>query len=653
MLFLGLMATGVGWIYLQNYIRLGRTPSDYPLPVTLTMLLGALALGLVLDGLAGYRLRAFLRALERRRGGEPLQPGEAEASALAAIRFPEQAALLLLGSSAVMILLHRFVSYRGELTAMLLSPVVRANLLTSMLRDFILALLLALLLFTFARRALRPAIAEFHLRVVPAESRFPVGLRLALVVLVMGVFNVSQFASAPQAVAGVRLAWIYLPPVVLTAVVAYLIATDIGRDLRALAGRLRALSEGVRPALFDRFAVTGRDEVGDLTAALNRLQDRVEREFREVERDMATARSIQMGMLPRSWRLPPGWQLEAALHPAREVGGDFYDVIDLGDGRFGIAVGDAVGKGLPAALLMASAVSLLRSHAPLHDGPGATLAAVNRLICGHLPPTAFITCAYAVVDTRRREVCWASAGHLPPFAGRLELPALPALPLGVEPEAEFPEQVWHLRPGVPLLLYTDGLIEGSAFPGGVRPAGWTDVLQNPDEPAGVLVERLVAPLLPQAEQGSLEDDVTALVLVPPAELHLALPSRQGVELEAAARAAEFARRYGPAGRADDVATAVGEACLNAISHGNRLRAETAVRVRLAAGPAWLEAVIEDEGEPFALPASPPDLAAQMAGDGPVRGWGLHLISAVADEVRVEPLEGGKQVRMRFGGDEAV
>ncbi|MBY6278487.1 PP2C family protein-serine/threonine phosphatase, partial [Symbiobacterium thermophilum] len=100
-----------------------------------------------------------------------------------------------------------------------------------------------------------------------------------------------------------------------------------------------------------------------------------------------------MGMLPRAWRLPPGWQLEAALHPVWEVGGDFFDVIDLGDGRIGITVGDAVGKRLPTALLMASAVSLLRSHAPLHDGCCATLAAVKQLICGHLPLTASITCA--------------------------------------------------------------------------------------------------------------------------------------------------------------------------------------------------------------------------------------------------------------------
>lgn len=95
---------------------------------------------------------------------------------------------------------------------------------------------------------------------------------------------------------------------------------------------------------------------------------------------------------------------------------------------------------------MASAVNLLRSHAPLHDGSCATLAAVNQLICGHLPLTAFITCAYAVVDTRRREVRWASAGHLPPVAGGEDLAVLPALPLGVEPGRAFPSRCGPCAP---------------------------------------------------------------------------------------------------------------------------------------------------------------------------------------------------------------
>lgn len=652
-LFLGLMAVGVAWIHLLNYVRLGRTPLDYPVRVLAVMWGGALFIGLLLDLLAGLHLRPFFAALARLRGGQELQSGEAATAAIRAIRFPERAAAVLMLVSLGMIVLHRVVQYGGDLVGMLGSPEQRGLLLSSATRDLVHALLIALLLFTFSRRLLRAGVAQLGLWQVPDERQFPIGLRLALIVVAMGVFNISLFVSAPEAVPVYRLIWIYLPPVVLTGLIAYLMATDIGRDLVAIAGRLRMLAAGIRPTLFDRFAVTDRDEVGELVAAINVMQDRAERELQQLERDLAAARAIQTGMLPRDWRLPPGWQLTAHLHPAREVGGDFYDLIDLGDGRFGLGVGDAAGKGLPAALLMASAVSLLRSQAPLHERPDQVLAAVNRLMCPRLLPMAFVTLAYAVVDTRRHTVRVACAGHFPPLLGGQELPILSALPLGVDPDAEYAEQVCALQPGSSLLLYSDGLLEGVGPDGYRLHARWRQVVGGAGGRADELARRLIEPVRPRIEQGALEDDVTLLLLVAPAESQFEIPSQDGAELEAAERAARFARDYGPAERADDVASAVGEACLNAIAHGNGFAADRPVRVSLRAGPDWLEAAVTDSGPLFTPPERPPDMAQQMAGEGPFQGWGFHLIRAMADEVRIVPTESGKQVTMRFGGSAGV
>ncbi|MFZ5817904.1 MAG: SpoIIE family protein phosphatase [Bacillota bacterium] len=647
LLFLGLMAVGVCWIYLSNYVRQGRTLAEYSLTITLLNWGGALFIGLLLDGLAGFYLRPFFRALARLRSGMALAPQEGQAAALRAMRFPERASLLLLGVSAAMIPLHRAVLYRSDLMERLLSPERRAMLLSSMTRDMVLALLLALLLFTFSRRLLKQGVVAFGLREVPDPRRFPVGLRQALVVLVMGIFNATLFISAPEQIPTRRLIWIYLPPVTLTAMVAYLVASDTGRDLDAITGRLRMLAAGVRPDLFRRFAVTERDEVGDLVASINLMQNRVERELWEFERDMAAARSIQTGMLPHGWQLPPGWQLAARLHPAREVGGDFYDLIDLGEGRYGMVLGDAAGKGLPAALLMASTVSLIRSHAPLHQRPGEVLAAVNRLLCRSLPPMTFVTAVYVILDTVRNEIRVASAGHLPPMVGGQELPVIPALPLGIEPEVGYEEQVWPLAPGQPLLLYSDGLIEGAGIDSPLLDSRWTEALQEPCSDAEGLVRQLVEPLMDRARQSALQDDVTVLALIPPALLRFEVESEEGAELEAARRAAGFAREHGYPRRAEDVAGAVGEACLNAIAHGNRFRTGVPVRVTLSAGPDWLEATVADTGPLFAPPEGPPDLAAQMSGDGPIRGWGFHLIRSLSDAVQLESLPTGKQVRMRF------
>lgn len=653
LLFLSLMAVGLGWIYLSNYVRLGRTLAEYSWRVTLTNWGGALFIGLLLDGLAGYYLRPFFRSLKRLESRQTLSHREQRVAAIRAMRFPERASILLLGVSAAMIPLHRFVSLRTQFIHVILSPDRRAVLLSSMTRDMVLALLLALLLFTFSRRLLKQGVAAFGLREVPEERRFPIGLRQALVVLAMGLFNITLFISTPENIPARRLIWIYLPPVLLTAMVAYLVASDTGRDLDAVAGRLRMLAVGVRPHLFQRFAVTEPDEVGELVASINTMQNRVERELWEFERDMEAARSIQTEMLPHEWSLPPGWQLTARLHPAREVGGDFYDLIDLGEGRYGMAVGDAAGKGLPAALLMASTVSLIRSHAPLHASPGAVLAAVNRLLCKSLPPMTFVTAVYAIVDTVRGEIRVASAGHLPPVVGGRELPVIPALPLGIEPDLVYEEQVWPLGPGEALALYSDGLIEGADATSQLRDSRWMEALRGPIPKAEVLVQQLIEPLMARVRHSALQDDVTLLLLIAPTLLRFEVPSQEGAELEAASRAARFAREHGHAERADDVASAVGEACLNAIAHGNRFQADLPVQITLSAGPDWLEATVADSGPLFDPPDGPPDLAEQMAGDEPIRGWGFHLMRSLADAVYLEPLPTGKQLRMRFGRETDV
>ncbi|HYG58778.1 MAG TPA: hypothetical protein VD902_12035, partial [Symbiobacteriaceae bacterium] len=124
-LFVGLMAMGVAWIHLMNYVRLGRTLDSYPLRVMVTNWGGAFLIGLLLDGLAGFYLRPFFSSLQRLGANLSVQPDQARAAAIRAIRFPERAASLLLGVSAAMILVHRAVLYQGRLVTMLLSPALR------------------------------------------------------------------------------------------------------------------------------------------------------------------------------------------------------------------------------------------------------------------------------------------------------------------------------------------------------------------------------------------------------------------------------------------------------------------------------------------------------------------------------------------------
>lgn len=669
-LFLALMAIGILWVDLMNYVRLGNAwqNSVHQGISALVYWGGAAALGLLLDLLAGLRLRRFFAALARVEAGEALPPATAHPAVRTAIRFPAEASLFLLVMSVFLSFLFHFADLGPAFLPTLADPATRGELLNTILRHIVVALFLAILLFTFSQRFLQRGVASFALRDVPDPRRIPLGARVGLIVFGLAVTYTSIYATLPANVPSGRMLFFYLPLALLTGVVGYLVAADTGRDLNAIAGRLRVLAGRVRPDLFHRLPVTGQDEVTELLAAINALQDRVEAEFRAIERDLQAARSIQTELLPRTWQAPPGWDLAVRLLPAQAVGGDFYDLIPLPGGRLGIAVGDAAGKGLPAALLMASTISLLRSHAPLHASPAAVLAAVNRLLCGSLPPMTFVTAAYGILDPERRQITLASAGHLPPLVDGREAEPLSALPLGVEPEARYAERTYDLAPGSSFVLYSDGLPEAAGADGALfGTAGLAAALaatgerlseggaSGPATGAAGQVERLLAAVAAHAAGRPLADDIVVLSLVAPRCLRLEVPSQHGAELEAARAAAEFAHAHGPAGRAEDVETAVGEACLNALIHGNGLRPELPVVLELTAGPDWLEATVADQGPPFTPPEDVPSLAEQMAGDGPFHGFGLQLIRSTADEMRIEALPRGKQVRLRFtaGGGSSV
>lgn len=190
-------------------------------------------------------------------------------------------------------------------------------------------------------------------------------------------------------------------------------------------------------------------------------QARVEERAR-IEQEMQTARSIQRSMLPKEVPALPGWQLAPFYQPAREVGGDFYDVLLLSDGRLGLVIGDVSGKGVPAALVMASTCTMLRVAAQEHSAPGEVLAGVNDLLHSTIPASMFVTCFYGVLDPHSGCMRYANAGHDWPYrhsdGGIAELKAS-GMPLGMLPGTRYDEHEETVEPGDSVLLYSDGLVE--------------------------------------------------------------------------------------------------------------------------------------------------------------------------------------------------
>jgi len=189
------------------------------------------------------------------------------------------------------------------------------------------------------------------------------------------------------------------------------------------------------------------------------------REHERIEQELRVARRIQHASLPKETPTLAGWQVSPFYQPAREVGGDFYDYFELEDGRVGVVVGDATGKGIPAALLAEATSNMLRAVAQALDStsPGKVLERVNETLLARIPPNMFVTCFYAILDPKSGTLSYANAGHDLPYLhrGRGEAEELRArgMPLGLMPGMSYEEKEIELDVGEGVLFYSDGLVE--------------------------------------------------------------------------------------------------------------------------------------------------------------------------------------------------
>jgi serine phosphatase RsbU (regulator of sigma subunit)/predicted ester cyclase len=189
-------------------------------------------------------------------------------------------------------------------------------------------------------------------------------------------------------------------------------------------------------------------------------QERIERE--RIEQELRVARSIQHASLPKEVPQLEGWQISPYYQPAREVGGDFYDFHLLSEGRLGLVVGDATGKGVPAALVMSSTRSMLRALARASDSPGEVLEQVNDLLVTDIPPNMFVTCFYAILEPESGSLTYANAGHDLPYLhrnGEAEELRARGMPLGLMPGMGYEEKEIELDVGEGVFFYSDGLVE--------------------------------------------------------------------------------------------------------------------------------------------------------------------------------------------------
>ena len=254
----------------------------------------------------------------------------------------------------------------------------------------------------------------------------------------------------------------------------------LARSITGAVHELFAGTERVRQGDFGhRIPVLANDQLGELANSFNQMTGSIEdllqqaAEKKRLEEEMRLAREIQMSLLPRGPLLIPGMAISAMCVPAREVGGDYYDILPLPDGRYGLLIADVSGKGMSAALYMAELKGLILSLSQIHSSPRDLLIAANRLISMHLDSRSFITMTYAVIDPAAGVMTYARAGHTPLLylpgdsgaGGRTQTLVPDGLVLGLRIDdgerfdALLVEATLHLRPGDLLVLFTDGISE--------------------------------------------------------------------------------------------------------------------------------------------------------------------------------------------------
>jgi serine phosphatase RsbU (regulator of sigma subunit) len=271
-------------------------------------------------------------------------------------------------------------------------------------------------------------------------------------------------------------------------------------------------------------------------------QERIERE--RVEQELQVARRIQQASLPKVVPQLEGWQITPFYRPAREVGGDFYDFHPLSGGRLGVVVGDATGKGVPAALVMSTTCGMLQlaAQASESSSPSEVLERVNEALTVRIPSNTFVTCFYAILEPKSGYLSYANAGHDLPYLwhiGEAEELRARGMPLGLMPGMSYEEKETELDAGEVVLFYSDGLVEAHDPRGEIFGFPRLQALVAKHGEVGALGDLLMEELYTFVGEGwEQEDDITLLTLKRSASLrgcanrrvaHVSRRSREAVQ----------------------------------------------------------------------------------------------------------------------------
>jgi serine phosphatase RsbU (regulator of sigma subunit) len=317
--------------------------------------------------------------------------------------------------------------------------------------------------------------------------------------------------------------------------VALVMGLVLARSITGSVHQLFAGTARVREGDFShKIKISTHDQMGELAESFNSMTGSIEdllrqaEEKKRLEEELRIARAIQMSLLPRGQLVVPGLSITALCVPAREVGGDYYDLLPLDDGRLGVLIADVAGKGTSAALYMAELKGLMLSLCRIHTSPRTLLIEANRIIADNLDSRSFITMTYAVVDLRARTMIYARAGHTPLIhrtangrAPAVHVLVPDGLVVGLQMddghtlfERLLTEETIPLRQGDLFMFFTDGITEAmNAASDCFGEARLGDILvEHGDLPLEELRERILREIDAFVAGAPQHDDMTMILL---------------------------------------------------------------------------------------------------------------------------------------------
>ncbi len=317
-----------------------------------------------------------------------------------------------------------------------------------------------------------------------------------------------------------------------------IISHDVSKDERYFAARELTRSELVAPIVSndhvigvfdlesDRLDAYSEDDLEVMQLLTSqvaiiiekvRLHDEVV-EKKRIQAQLEIARSVQLELLPENDPIVPNFDVSAYIFPTEEVSGDYYDWVKVFDDQIGIVVADAVGKGIPAALLMSFLRACLRSCVQIGYAPHIAFSKVSSLLRDSIEDNQFITAIYGLLDSTNKTFVFSNAGHNPPLLikadGEYRFVEYGDMPLGMFDDTHYHQHFIRFEPGQVMVIYTDGITE-AANPNGEEYGNdrfAKRVLDCIDMPAKKMIDHIRKGVADFTERKFLDDDGTLFIV---------------------------------------------------------------------------------------------------------------------------------------------